>query len=61
MIIASHRNGVVMGRNASEVLDTLIERGFVSTLHHAGYLGRELARAELALNIGRSFVQDDEF
>ena len=61
MIIASHRNGVVMGRNASEVLDTLIERGFVSTLQHAGYLGRELARAELALNLGRSFVQDDEF
>ncbi|CAD6493555.1 MAG: hypothetical protein LAKADJCE_00539 [Candidatus Argoarchaeum ethanivorans] len=61
MIIASHKNGVVVGRNASEVLDTLIERGFVSTLHHAGYLGRELARAELALNLGRSFVQDDEF
>ncbi|RZN14038.1 MAG: dihydropteroate synthase-like protein [Methanosarcinales archaeon] len=61
IIIASHRNGVVVGRNASEVLDTLIDRGFVSTLHHAGYLGRELARAELALNFGRSFVQDGEF
>ncbi|CAD6491946.1 MAG: hypothetical protein DIAAKJNI_00177 [Candidatus Argoarchaeum ethanivorans] len=61
MIVASHRNGVVIGRNASEVLDTLIERRFVSTLRHAGYLGRELARAELALNLGRSFVQDDEF
>ncbi|HHI30491.1 MAG TPA: dihydropteroate synthase-like protein, partial [Candidatus Methanoperedenaceae archaeon] len=61
VIIAEHRNGVVVGRNTCQILTTLIEEGCVSLLDHAGYLGRELTRAELALRLGRSYNQDDEF
>jgi dihydropteroate synthase-like protein len=61
MILAAHREGVVAGRHASEILNTLIERGFISTLSHAAYLGRELMRAEMALRFNRSYAQDDEF
>ena len=36
----------------------VIERGLVSRLDHAAYLGRELGRAERALLHGESYVQD---
>ena len=49
----------VAGRNARDILNTLIERGLVSRLDHAGYLGRELERAEIALRLKRSYVQDE--
>lgn len=61
LIIAVHRKGTVVGRSASEVMSTLLKEGFVSTPSHAGYLGRELMRAELALRFNRSYAQDDEF
>ncbi len=61
VIIARHKNGTVVGRNACQILTTLIEEGCVSLLDHAGYLGRELTRAELALHFERSYSQDDEF
>jgi tetrahydromethanopterin S-methyltransferase subunit A len=37
---------------------TIIENGWVSQLSHAAYLGKELARAELALRLGGEYVQD---
>lgn len=37
---------------------TLIERGLVSRLDHAAYLGRELGRAEHALLHGTPYIQD---
>ncbi len=37
---------------------TLIERGLVSRLDHAAYLGRELGRAEHALLRGTPYIQD---
>jgi dihydropteroate synthase len=43
------------------VLYTLITEGRVSRLDHAGYLGKELYKAYLALRYGRSFEQDGEF
>jgi dihydropteroate synthase len=43
------------------VLNTIITHGEVSLLDHAGYLGRELYKAELAIRYGRSFEQDGEF
>ena len=61
VIIARHRNGVVVGKSACQILTTLIEEDCVSLLDHAGYLGRELTRAELALRLGRSYNQDDGF
>jgi dihydropteroate synthase-like protein len=55
------QNGLitVAGRNARDILNTLIEKGLVSRLDHAGYLGRELERAEIALRLKRSYVQDE--
>jgi dihydropteroate synthase-like protein len=51
----------IAGSAAKEVLDTIIGLGLVSRLDHAGYLGRELMKAELALRFGRSYSQDDKF
>ncbi|MHC1625059.1 MAG: dihydropteroate synthase-like protein [Methermicoccaceae archaeon] len=51
----------IRGRTAKEVSDHILMSGGVSLLEHAMYLGRELERAELAIRLGRSFAQDDEF
>ncbi len=49
---------VVEGSTASSVGATALERGLVSRLDHAVYLGRELARAEESLRTGAPYVQD---
>lgn len=61
LILAEHDATTLVGRTAGEVMDTLIAFGLVSRLEHAGYLGRELKKAELALMFNRSYSQDDEF
>ncbi|MFQ6053736.1 MAG: dihydropteroate synthase-like protein, partial [Candidatus Bathyarchaeia archaeon] len=53
-------DAVVKGRNAREVYRTIIREGLVSKLDHAAYLGKELEKAEIALHLGRSYVQDEE-
>ena len=58
-IVARHERITVVGENARYILNTLIDNGSVSRLDHAGYLGRELAKAELALQLGRSYTQDE--
>ncbi len=49
---------VIEGPTASAVGATAAERGVVSRLDHAVYLGRELARAEESLRTGTPYVQD---
>ena len=49
---------VIQGATASAVAATAIERGVVSRLDHAVYLGRELARAEESMRTGAPYVQD---
>ena len=49
---------VIAGPTPSSVGATAIERGLVSRLDHAVYLGRELARAEESLRTGNPYVQD---
>lgn len=49
---------IVEGRTASEIYFPVIDRGLISRLDHAAYLGRELARAEHALKTGDDYVQD---
>jgi dihydropteroate synthase-like protein len=64
-LVAIHFDGsgrpdvVVRGRNAREVYQTIIREGLVGRLDHAAYLGKELHKAELAVLLGRSYVQDD--
>lgn len=49
---------VIEGTEAAEFYLAAIERGLVTRLDHAAYLGRELARAEDALRNGEPYVQD---
>jgi tetrahydromethanopterin S-methyltransferase subunit A len=64
-IAVDHMNGkerllrVVEGKTARDVCLALIRNGWVSKLDHAAYLGRELARAEIALRKGQAFSQDE--
>jgi len=37
---------------------TIVDDGWVTELSHAAYLGKELARAELSLQLGFRYVQD---
>ena len=60
-IIAVVQGKAVIGTRWQDVLNTIIAHGDVSLLDHAGYLGRELYKAELAIRFGRSFEQDGEF
>lgn len=51
-------NEVIRGAHAGEIANTAIRRGLLSRLDHAAYLGRELARAEIALQRDAPYVQD---
>jgi tetrahydromethanopterin S-methyltransferase subunit A len=48
------------GRDALAVYSTIIRNGWVTNLGHAAYLGRELAKAELALKKGLIYEQNKE-
>lgn len=49
---------LIEGRKAAELYSPAIEKGLISRLDHAAYLGRELALAEEALKSGEPYVQD---
>ena len=49
---------VIEGTTATALYATVIEAGLLSRLDHAAYLGRELARAEIALRTNGDYVQD---
>jgi len=58
--VRKHRSAVIIGNTAKEVLDTILREGLVTRLGHAGYIGRELMKAELALKFGRSYAQEQD-
>ncbi|NPE27936.1 dihydropteroate synthase-like protein [Methanococcoides sp. SA1] len=60
IIVAEHEDVTVTGRTAKEVIETIIKMGLISKLDHAGYLGCEIQKAEIALRLGRSYSQDDD-
>lgn len=49
---------VLEGRSATALYSSAINRGLLSRLDHAAYLGCELARAERALQTGEPYIQD---
>ena len=51
---------VVCGRRASDIYLEVLERGLVSDYSHAAYLGKELEKAEIALRLGKSYIQDSD-
>ncbi len=64
LIVCEHyeNNGllvsVIEGRQAALIASTVVERGLITLLDHAAYLGRELAKAELSLKTGALYEQD---
>ena len=50
----------VTGRNAIEIVNTLIKKEFISSLQHAADMGIELHKAELALKYNLEYVQDKD-
>jgi tetrahydromethanopterin S-methyltransferase subunit A len=49
---------IVEGTTARAICATLLAQGWVTELSHAAYLGRELAKAELSLSAGVTYIQD---
>jgi tetrahydromethanopterin S-methyltransferase subunit A len=49
---------VIEGSSARALYQTIIANEWISELSHAAYLGKELAKAELALQHGFKYVQD---
>jgi dihydropteroate synthase-like protein len=51
---------VIKGKTADKVYLKILALGLVSMLDHAAYLGKELAKAEVALKTGKEYLQDAE-
>lgn len=51
-------NEIIQGADPMSIASTAIERGLVSRLDHAAYLGKELGKASLSLGHGFQYVQD---
>jgi dihydropteroate synthase-like protein len=68
LIIAAHYGvndmskplNIVKGKTAQMVYLKVLELKLLSNLDHAVYLGAELAKAEIALDTGKEYVQDAE-
>lgn len=51
-------NEVIYGEDPIAIASIAIERGLVSRLDHAAYLGKELERARLSMSFGVPYTQD---
>ncbi len=63
LIVEHYANACVLdcvleGSTPTALYATAVERGLVTRLDHAAYLGRELARAHRAMETGEPYVQD---
>ncbi len=52
---------VIKGATADAVAKKIIDLGLISRLDHAAYIGMELQKAEIALRLNKSYVQDEPF
>ena len=50
----------IVGKTAIEIVNTLIKENYISSLQHAGDMGIELGKAELALKNNLNYVQDKD-
>jgi len=48
-----------LGTSANSIMDFLIGRGFIKNTQHISYLSMELKKAEIALKIGKNYIQDE--
>ncbi len=51
---------IIEGKDARSLYWTIIKNGWLTQLTHAGYLGKELMKAELSLKLGFKYVQDGQ-
>ena len=51
---------IIEGKTAIEIVNTLIREKFISSLQHAGDMGIELCKAEIALKYNLNNVQDKD-
>jgi tetrahydromethanopterin S-methyltransferase subunit A len=63
LMVEHYRNSgeptcVIEGRDPAKICAEIIERGLVSQLDHAAYLGREIERAKLSMQVNFNFRQD---
>jgi tetrahydromethanopterin S-methyltransferase subunit A len=66
LIVEHYKNSgaptcVIEGPDPAAICAEIINRGLVSQLGHAAYLGRELERAHLSIKLGFAFTQDRAF
>ena len=50
----------VTGKTAIEIINTLIKEKYISSLQHAGDMGIELCKAEIALKNNFKYIQDKD-
>ena len=50
----------IVGKTAIEIVNTLIKENYISSLQHAGDMGIELCKAELALKHNLTYIQDKD-
>ena len=50
----------IVGKTAIEIVNTLVRENYISSLQHAGDMGIELCKAELALKYNLDYVQDKD-
>lgn len=51
---------VVSGTKPIDIYTNILRENVISRMEHAAYLGRELQKAHIALQLGLPYVQDDE-
>ena len=50
---------MIYGTNAIEIYNTIVREKLLTRLEHAAYLGKEQYKAELALQYGKKYVQEN--
>ena len=60
-IYVNNGDQTVAGDEPMAIIETLADMGLVSMIDHAGYLGKELEKACLAIRFKRTYLQDDPF
>jgi len=50
----------ITGKTPQEIYHTIIKKNLINKLEHAAYLGKELHKAHVALQLNIEYVQDDE-
>ena len=51
---------IIRGKKPIEIYQMAIKQGLITRMDHAAYLGRELQKAYIALQLHLEYIQDDE-